>query len=216
MAFKVADRVKESTTTSGTGNVTLGGAQNGFVTFSSVLSNGDPTYYTISDGNNWEVGLGTYNSSGNTLTRTDANVLQSTNSDNRISLSGSAADVFITLPADKAVFLNTSGDLVVGSQTFLNATSQRFSYLVSSSTQAAFTGADAAGSTLNFTGSLIDVYLNGVRLSKQQGDFTVTGGHTVTISPAANQNDIVEMVAFNVFTDSELVDDALALSVALG
>ena len=216
MAFKVADRVKESTTTSGTGNITLGGAQNGFVTFSSVLSNGDTTYYTISDGNNWEVGLGTYNSSGNTLTRTDANVLQSTNSDNRISLSGSAADVFITLPADKAVFLNTSGELVVGSQTFLNATSQRFSYLVSSSTQAAFTGADAAGSTLNFTGSLIDVYLNGVRLSKQQGDFTVTGGHTVTISPAANQNDIVEMVAFNVFTDSELVDDALALSVALG
>ena len=216
MAFKVADRVKESTTTSGTGNITLGGAQNGFVTFSSVLSNGDTTYYTISDGNNWEVGLGTYNSSGNTLTRTDANVLQSTNSDNRISLSGSAADVFITLPADKAVFLNTSGDLVVGSQTFLNATSQRFSYLDSSSTQAAFTGADAAGSTLNFTGSLIDVYLNGVRLSKQQGDFTVTGGHTVTISPAANQNDIVEMVAFNVFTDSELVDDALALSVALG
>ena len=216
MAFKVADRVKESTTTSGTGIITLGGAQNGFVTFSSVLSNGDTTYYTISDGNNWEVGLGTYNSSGNTLTRTDANVLQSTNSDNRISLSGSAADVFITLPADKAVFLNTSGDLVVGSQTFLNATSQRFSYLVSSSTQAAFTGADAAGSTLNFTGSLIDVYLNGVRLSKQQGDFTVTGGHTVTISPAANQNDIVEMVAFNVFTDSELVDDALALSVALG
>ena len=216
MAFKVADRVKESTTTSGTGNITLGGAQNGFVTFSSVLSNGDTTYYTISDGNNWEVGLGTYNSSGNTLTRTDANVLQSTNSDNRISLSGSSADVFITLPADKAVFLNTSGDLVVGSQTFLNATSQRFSYLVSSSTQAAFTGSDAAGNTLNFTGSLIDVYLNGVRLSKQQGDFTVTGGHTVTISPAANQNDIVEMVAFNVFTDSELVDDALALSVALG
>ena len=216
MAFKVADRVKESTTTSGTGNVTLGGAQNGFVAFSSVLSNGDTTYYTISDGNNWEVGLGTYNSSGNTLTRTDANVLQSTNSDNRISLSGSAADVFITLPADKAVFLDTSGDLVVGSQTFLNATSQRFSYLVSSSTQSAFTGTDAAGGTLNFTGSLIDVYLNGVRLSKQQGDFTVTGGHTVTISPAANQNDIVEMVAFNVFTDSELVDDALALSVALG
>ena len=216
MAFKVADRVKESTTTSGTGNITLGGAQNGFVTFSSVLSNGDTTYYTISDGNNWEVGLGTYNSSGNTLTRTDANVLQSTNSDNRISLSGSSADVFITLPADKAVFLNTSDELVVGTQTFLNATSQRFSYLVSSSTQATFTGADAAGSTLNFTGSLIDVYLNGVRLSKQQGDFTVTGGHTVTISPAANQNDVVEMVAFNVFTDSELVDDALALSVALG
>jgi len=216
MALKVADRVKEQTTTSGTGNISLGGAVTGFVTFSSVLSNGDTTYYTISDGNNWEVGLGTYNSSGNTLTRTDSNVLQSTNSDNRISLSGSAADVFITLPADKAIFLDTSGDLVVGTQTYLNATSQRFSYLVSSGTQTVFTGSDAASNTLSFSSTFIDVYLNGIRLSKQQGDFTLTGGHTVTLASAATTNDIVEMVAFNTFTDSELVDQSLALSIALG
>ena len=216
MALKVADRVKEQTTTSGTGNISLGGAVTGFVTFSSVLSNGDTTYYTISDGNNWEVGLGTYTSSGNTLTRTDSNVLQSTNSDNRISLSGSAADVFITLPADKAIFLDTSGDLVVGTQTYLNATSQRFSYLVSSGTQTVFTGSDAASKTLSFSSTFIDVYLNGIRLSKQQGDFTLTGGHTVTLASAATTNDIVEMVAFNTFTDSELVDQSLALSIALG
>lgn len=216
MALKVADRVKEQTTTSGTGNISLGGAVTGFVAFSSVLSNGDTTYYTISDGNNWEVGLGTYNSSGNTLTRTDSNVLQSTNSDNRISLSGSAADVFITLPADKAIFLDTSGDLVVGTQTYLNATSQRFSYLVSSGTQTVFTGSDAASNTLSFSSTFIDVYLNGIRLSKQQGDFTLTGGHTVTLASAATTNDIVEMVAFNTFTDSELVDQSVALSIALG
>ena len=83
MALKLADRTKETTTSSGTGDITLGGAVSGFVAFSTVLSNGDTTYYTISDGNNWEVGLGTYNTSGNTLTRTDSNVLQSTNSDNR-------------------------------------------------------------------------------------------------------------------------------------
>ena len=216
MAFKLADRTKETTTTSGTGNITLAGAVTGFVTFGSVLSDGDTTYYTISDGSNWEVGLGTYNTSGNTLTRTDANVLQSTNSDNRISLSGNSADVFITLPADKAVALNVDDELVIDGVTYLNATANRFSYLVSGSTQSVFQGVDSAGNTLSFSGNKLDVYLNGIKLSRQQGDFTVSGGNTVTISPACTQNDIVEMVTFQVYTDSELVDDSLALSVALG
>ena len=216
MAFKLADRTKETTTTSGTGNITLAGAVTGFVTFGSVLSDGDTTYYTISDGSNWEVGLGTYNTSGNTLTRTDANVLQSTNSDNRISLSGNTADVFITLPADKAVALNVDDELVIDGVTYLNATANRFSYLVSGSTQSVFQGVDSAGNTLSFSSNKLDVYLNGIKLSRQQGDFTVSGGNTVTISPACTQNDIVEMVTFQVYTDSELVDDSLALSVALG
>ena len=216
MAFKLADRTKETTTSSGTGNITFGGAVPGFVTFGSVLSNGDTTYYTISDGNNWEVGLGTYNSSGNTLTRTDANVLQSTNSDNRISLSGNSADFFITFPADKAVALNVDDEVVIDGVTYLNATANRFSYLVSGSTQSVFQGADSAGNTLSFSGNRLDVYLNGIKLSLQQGDFTVSGGNTVTISPACSQNDIVEMVTFQVYTDSELVDQSLALSIALG
>ena len=58
MVLKLADRVKEPTTSSGVGDITFGGAVTGFVTFGSVLSNGDTTYYTIADGNNWEVGLG--------------------------------------------------------------------------------------------------------------------------------------------------------------
>ena len=216
MVLKLADRVKETTQTSGTSDLSLGGAVTGFVTFGSVLSDGDTTYYTISDGNNWEVGLGTYSSSGNTLARTDANVLQSTNSDNRISLSGNEVDVFITLPADKAVALDTANEIVINGVTYLNATSRRFSFLVTASTQSTFNGTDDAGNTLSFSSNFIDVYLNGIRLSKQQSDYTLSGGNTVTITPAATQNDIVEMVAFNTFTDSELVDDALALSVALG
>ena len=216
MAFVINDRVKETTTTTGTGTLNLAGAVTGFVTFGSVLSDGDTTYYTISDGSNWEVGLGTYNTSGNTLTRTDANVLQSTNSDNRISLSGNSADVFITLPADKAVALNVDDELVIDGVTYLNATANRFSYLVSGSRQSVFQGVDSAGNTLSFSSNKLDVYLNGIKLSRQQGDFTVSGGNTVTISPACTQNDIVEMVTFQVYTDSELVDDSLALSVALG
>ena len=216
MVLKLADRVKETTTSSGVGDITFGGAVTGFVTFGSVLSNGDTTYYTIADGNNWEVGLGTYNSSGNTLTRTDANVLQSTNSDNRITLTGNEVDVFITLPADKAVALDTANEIVINGVTYLNATSRRFSFLVTAPTQSDFTGTDDGGNTLSFSSNFIDVYLNGIRLSSQQSDYTLSGGNTVTITPAAAQNDIVEMVAFNTFTDSELVDDALALSVALG
>ena len=165
MVLKLADRVKETTQTSGTSDISLGGAVTGFVTFGSVLSDGDTTYYTISDGNNWEVGLGTYSSSGNTLARTDANVLQSTNSDNRISLSGNEVDVFITLPADKAVALDTANEIVINGVTYLNATSRRFSFLVTASTQSTFNGTDDAGNTLSFSSNFIDVYLNGIRLS---------------------------------------------------
>ena len=77
MALKVRDRVKESTTTTGTGAVTLSGASANFQTFSSVLSNADTTFYAIIDdtNNEFEVGLGTFASSGNTITRTTVLVL---------------------------------------------------------------------------------------------------------------------------------------------
>jgi len=60
MSFKMFDRVQETTTTSGTGPISLNvGAVTGYIAFSSVYSNGDTTYYSLSDGTNWEVGLGT-------------------------------------------------------------------------------------------------------------------------------------------------------------
>ena len=79
MAFVLADRVRETTTTTGTGTVTLGGAATGFQTFSAI-GNGNSTYYTIAGQgtNEWEVGIGTYTSSGTTLSRDT--VLSSSNS----------------------------------------------------------------------------------------------------------------------------------------
>ena len=69
MALIVADRVKETTVTAGTGSVTLKGAYGGFQTFSDAIGDGNSTYYTIENFTRWEVGIGTYSSGGNTLSR---------------------------------------------------------------------------------------------------------------------------------------------------
>ena len=112
MALVVKDRVKETATTTGTGAVTLGGAVTGFESFSSALANSDTTYYAISHRNadEWEVGLGTYNTG--VLTRTT--ILESSNSDSAVSFSSGTKDVFITLPADKAVYLDANDALSTG------------------------------------------------------------------------------------------------------
>jgi len=99
MALVFKDRVQESTTTTGTGTVTLAGATTGFQSF-SVIGNGNTTYYTLVSEGEWEVGIGTYTTSGTTLSRD--NVLESSNSGSKITLSGTS-NVFCTYPAEKAV-----------------------------------------------------------------------------------------------------------------
>jgi hypothetical protein len=113
MALVVADRVKETTTSTGTGAIALAGAEPNFRTFSSVLSDADTTYYAIIDDTNlaFEVGLGTYASSGNTITRTT--VLASSNSNNAVNFSAGTKDVFLTYPADKSVNRDASGNVSV-------------------------------------------------------------------------------------------------------
>jgi len=98
MALVVKDRVQETTTTTGTGTVTLSGAVTGFQTF-SVIGDGNTTYYAITSGNDWEVGLGTYTASGTTLSRDT--ILESSNSGSAITLSGTS-NVFVTYPAEKS------------------------------------------------------------------------------------------------------------------
>ena len=109
MALVVFDRVQETTTTSGTGSVTLLGAVSGFQSF-AVVGNGNTTYYTITDGAAWEVGIGTYSTSGPTLARTT--VLSNSNGNTTpITLSGGLAQVFLTYPAEKSVNLDGSGNV---------------------------------------------------------------------------------------------------------
>lgn len=99
MALVFKDRVKETTATTGTGTVTLAGASAGFQSF-SVIGDANTTYYTLVSGSEWEVGIGTYTSSGTTLSRDT--VLESSNAGSKITLAGTS-DVFCTYPAEKAV-----------------------------------------------------------------------------------------------------------------
>ena len=100
MTFVVADRVKETTTTTGTGTITLLGAATGFQSF-AVIGNANLTYYTIAGqtGNEWEVGIGTYTSSGTTLARTTVLANSSGTQPSALSFSAGTKDVFVTYPA---------------------------------------------------------------------------------------------------------------------
>ncbi len=115
MALVLADRVRDTTTTTGTGTVTLSGtAVVGYQTFGAGVGNGNETYYTIAGQGTteWEVGIGTYSSTGPTLTRTT--VLSSSNGGARVSFSAGTKDVFVTYPAGKSVNYDSSGNVGIG------------------------------------------------------------------------------------------------------
>ena len=113
MTLVLKDRVKEQTTTTGTGTVTLGGAVSGFESFSAV-GDGNTTYYAIvhQTADEWEVGLGTYTAAGTLLSRDT--ILESTNSDAAVNFSAGTKDVFVTYPSDKAVYADGSGNVGIG------------------------------------------------------------------------------------------------------
>jgi hypothetical protein len=111
MALVLADRVKETTTTTGTGTVTLLGAVTGFQSF-AVIGNANTTYYTIAGqtSNEWEVGIGTYTLSGTTLARTTILSNSSGTQPSALSFSAGTKDVFVTYPSGKSVNLDASGN----------------------------------------------------------------------------------------------------------
>lgn len=110
MALVLADRVKDTTTTTGTGAVTLSGSPPaGFQSFGAAIGNGNTTYYTISGDSQWEVGIGTYNSTGTTLSR-DV-ILSSSNGGSAVNFSAGTKDVFVTYPAEKSVNKDAAGNI---------------------------------------------------------------------------------------------------------
>ena len=116
MALALDDRVKETSTTTGTGTLDLSGAVSGFQTFVAGVGDGNTTYYAIvnRDEAEWEVGLGTVtDASTDTLARTT--VISSSNSDSATNFSAGTKDVFVTLPASKVANLDTNDNLTIGS-----------------------------------------------------------------------------------------------------
>jgi len=115
MALVINNRVRELTSTTGTGTVTLGGAVGGFQTFAAGIGNSNTTYYAISinSENEWEVGLGTLSADSSTMARTNP-PLESSNGDALVDFSAGSKEVFCTLPSEKAVYLDASDAQVGG------------------------------------------------------------------------------------------------------
>jgi len=134
MALILDDRVKETSTTAGNGVFTLAGAATGYQSF-AVVGNGNTTYYCIAGQGTaeWEVGIGTYTSSGTTLARTTVLSNSSATQPTALVFSAGTKDVFVTYPSEKSVNLDASG----------NATAL--------GTPVAFTGTNITGTAASLT-----------------------------------------------------------------
>ena len=159
MALALKDRVKETTIVVGTGAATLLGSSIGFQPF-SVVGNGNTTYYCISDqfGSNWEVGIGTYSSSGNTLARTT--VLASSNGGALVVFTAGVKDVFVTYPAEKGVWLDASNNAI------------------GLGTPAAFVGTNITGTASGLTAGNVTTNANLTGAITSSGNATSLGSFT--------------------------------------
>ena len=154
MALVLDDRVKETSTTTGTGTLNLSGAVSGFQTFVAGVGDGNTTYYAIvnRDESEWETGVGTVtDASTDTLARTT--VIASSNSDSAVDFSAGTKDVFATLPASKAVYEDASADVTLPDDLILGSDSAVLKFGADSDTT--LTHTDGTGLTLNSTNKLL-------------------------------------------------------------
>ena len=122
MAFVLNDRVKVSSSDTGTGNLSLGSAIDGFETFAQGIGGSNETYYAIYhlSANEWEVGHGTLDATAANITR--SNVYSSSNSDNHVNFTAGTKYIFCTQPASKAVFEDTSNNVDIGNNITVGGT----------------------------------------------------------------------------------------------
>ena len=172
MALILKDRVKETTTSVGTGAITLAGASTGYQAF-SVIGNSNTTYYCIAGQGTgeWEVGIGTYTLSGTSLSRDT--ILASSNSGSVVTLSAGTKDVFVVYPAGKSVNQNASGNVEFGDGT---VSAPSISFASDTNTGLYRIGADNLGVAVNGT-KIIDVATTGVSVAGAIGS---TGNYTIT------------------------------------
>ena len=164
MAFVLNDRVKETTTTAGTGTVDLAGAETGFESFVAGIGNSNTTYYAIvhQSLDEFEVGLGTItDASPDTLARTT--VISSSNSDSAVNFSAGTKDVFCTLPASKAVVEDGSDNIALGAAPTISNASGDLTL-------------DVAGTIILDSSQNVNLYANGTHfayLQNENSDFRI-------------------------------------------
>ena len=192
MALVLNDRVKETTTTTGTGTLTLGGAVTGFETFAAGIGNSNTTYYTVilPGSAEFEVGLGTLNSDSSTIARTT--IISSSNSDNAVDFSAGTKNIFCTIPASKSVFLDASGNVSIGGTITATGTS-------------VFANLDISGDVdVDGTLEADAITVNGTALS------TVIAGTTVTTATNANHVSVADNESTNEENLIPFIEDASA------
>ena len=189
MAFITADRVKDTSITTGTGDITVsGGAPSGYRTFSTVLSVGDTFYYCVTGqaSSEWEVGLGTY-LSVNTFARTT--VLASSASGSAVSFSSGTKNVFITLPANKTLQLDATASPISGA--ILYGTGSMLAYTaVGTSGQFLQSNGSAAPTwaPIGSVGTSISNGTSNVNIPSSNGAVTVATNGTTAITVDTSQN----------------------------
>lgn len=202
MALVVADRVKETTTTTGTGTYTLAGAVDGFQSFSAI-GNGNTCYYACTDGTDYEVGVGTFTLSGTTLARTT--ILESSNSDAAVNWGAGEKDIFVTLPASKAVFEDASNNVAVGNNITVGGTVDGVDIaardgVLTSTTTTANAALPKAGGTM--TGNIV---MSGAQTVDGR-DLSVDGAKLDNIEANADVTDAINVQAAGALMDSEVTD----------
>ena len=153
MALVVKDRVQETSTTTGTGTITLAGAVSGFQSFSAI-GNANTTYYAIVGGTEWEVGLGTYTSSGTTLSRDT--ILESSNGGTAVNFSAGTKNVFVTYPAEESVYQDATNtayapQFAASNGLFINAKTVSTNYTIPTDYNASSAGPVTLGSGISVT-----------------------------------------------------------------
>ena len=189
MALVLADRVQENTTTSGTGSVTLSGAVFGFQTF-AVIGNGNTCYYAIVDGGAWEVGIGTYSTTGPTLARTT--ILSNSNGNTSpITLSGGTSSVFVTYPSGKSVNVDAGTGVTLPGALTLNGTiaSNSNAFVVGSYDGNQFHPTNGGGAQINsLRDGVVTVNVGTSGTTSKTFTFDINGNLSVNRLNQANTN----------------------------
>ena len=177
MALVLNDRVKETTTTTGTDAIVLGGAATGFETFAQGIGNSNTTYYAIihESADEWEVGLGTLDGDSSDLTRTT--VLTSSNSDSAVNFSSGNKTVICTLPASKAVFEDGSGNITIAGADITTGTNTSGNLLIADGSKFSSTAVSALSeiSTVASGDTFIAIDASGGGLKKISRSTVVAG-----------------------------------------